>query len=143
MSLDKEKMVLAGLAAGCGHFHTPVQVQKLFFLIDRNASHLVGGTFFNFEPYNYGPFDAAVYRVLEKLETEGFVEIAKDGAISTYGLTDRGQEKGVKILSDLQPSTGEYIKHVSTFVRSLSFSQLVSAIYKAYPEMKANSVFQQ
>lgn len=143
MSLDKEKMVLAGLAAGCGHFHTPVQVQKLFFLIDRNASHLVGGPFFNFEPYNYGPFDATIYRVLEKLGTEGLVEIAKDGTMNAYGLTVQGREEGDKILSVLQPSTTEYIKHVSAFVRGLSFSQLVSAIYKAYPEMKENSVFQQ
>jgi hypothetical protein len=35
-----------------------------------------------------------------------------------------------------------YIRQASEFVRSLSFTQLVSAIYKAYPEMRENSVFQ-
>ena len=141
--MNKKKIVLAGLAAGSGHFHTPVQVQKLFFLIDRNISHLIGGPFFSFEAYNYGPFDAAVYRVLEGLNTEGLVEIAKDGTMNMYGLTDDGRNVGDEVLSNLEHETAKYIKDVSKFVRSLSFSKLVSAIYKAYPEMKQNSVFQQ
>jgi hypothetical protein len=36
----------------------------------------------------------------------------------------------------------DYIDRESIFVRSLSFPELVAAIYKAYPEMRANSVFQ-
>lgn len=36
-----------------------------------------------------------------------------------------------------------YIGKVSTFVRTRSFNDLVSAIYKAFPEMKANSIFRE
>jgi hypothetical protein len=55
---------------------------------------------------------------------------------------DAGQESGLALLNDLPPNTKNYIIQLSEFVRSLSFSALVSAIYKAYPAMRANSVFQ-
>lgn len=143
MRIDRKALVLAGLAAGGECTYTPVQVQKLFFLIDRNAAHLLGGPCFNFEPYNYGPFDADVYRTLEGLQADGLVEIAKDGTMNTYRPTEQGKQEGEKALGLYDPKLSEYIKHISEFVRSLSFNQLVSAIYKAYPDMKQNSVFQQ
>ena len=36
-------------------------VQKLLFLLDREAAEIVGGPHFRFVPYNYGPFDKGVY----------------------------------------------------------------------------------
>jgi hypothetical protein len=44
-----------------------VQVQKLFFLLDENIAADLGGRQFSFEPYDYGPFDRAVYSELELL----------------------------------------------------------------------------
>jgi hypothetical protein len=41
----------------------------------------------------------------------------------------------------LAPPTREYIASVASWVRQLSFQQLVASIYNKYPEMKANSVF--
>ena len=55
--------------------HTPVQVQKLAFLIDRLVGETIGGTSFDFKPWHYGPFDKAVYQVLEELERDNLVEI--------------------------------------------------------------------
>lgn len=142
--MDRKGIVLAGLSTGnCGLF-TPVQVQKLFFLIDKNLSGRInnGQTFFNFEPYNYGPFDKNVYVTLEDLAGDGYVETVTQESWTSYRLTQKGQEEGERILSGLSPEEKGYIKEVSDFVRRLSFSQLVSAIYKAYPEMKVNSAFQ-
>jgi uncharacterized protein len=74
MPLNQREVVLAGLAAaGQNTTFTPVQVQKLFFLIDREASHLVNGPHFKFSPYDYGPFDSDVYSTLDGLEREGLV----------------------------------------------------------------------
>lgn len=140
--MDQEKIVLAGLAPAKGDFHTPVQVQKLFFLIDKNIPEWVDGPHFDFVPYNYGPFDSSIYRVLEKLEVEGLVEIVSDGRLNQYKLTPEGQKSGDKYLSGIGSKAKDYIKRTSKFVRTLSFTQLVSAIYRAYPEMRENSVFQ-
>jgi hypothetical protein len=118
--------------------YTPVQVQKLFFLIDREAAHLVGGPHFDFRPYHYGPFDKEVYRALDSLALQGLAI----SAARSYGLTPTGQRQGAALLATLDTRARTYIEEVSAFVRRLSFASLVSAIYKAYPEMRVNSVFQ-
>ena len=66
--MEKREIILAALAPADGVIHTPVQVQKLLFLIDKKIPHLVGGPYFNFVPYAYGPFDTEIYRLLEELE---------------------------------------------------------------------------
>jgi hypothetical protein len=140
--MNQRDIVLAGLAPANGAAHSPVQVQKLFFLLDRNIPREIDGQQFNFQPYNYGPFDKAVYDVLELLELEGYVDIIPEHSFQWYKLTVKGQEEGDRLLSALPEYTQKYIAEVSEFVRRLSFSQLVSSIYKAFPEMRANSVFQ-
>ena len=141
--MNQREIVLAGLAPAKGETHTPVQVQKLFFLIDRNIPKEIEGPLFDFQPYNYGPFDKAVYDVLLLLTFEGLVDIDSEYNHRTYKLTVKGQEEGEKILKALPGYVQEYIDTVSKFVRKLSFTQLVRSIYKAYPEMKQNSVFQE
>jgi uncharacterized protein len=142
--MNRNELVLAVLAAGNGAIHTPVQIQKLFFLIDRKLAG-IGGPFFNFIPYDYGPFDKDVYRAVEALSEGGDAEIIRNPCLSLneYRLTPEGQKKGELILNSLDSNNSDFIKRLSEFVRSLSFAELVSAIYQAYPEMKANSVFKE
>lgn len=140
--MDTREFILAALAPANGAEHTPVQVQKLFFVLQKEIPAQTGESHFNFEPYDYGPFDVGVYRKLEELSQEGMVEIIH-GKWNSYRLTNSGQEKGKEILEKLDSPIQEYIVKLSQFVRSLSFSELVSTIYKAYPDMKANSVFQE
>lgn len=141
--MTSKDMILASLAPANGALHTPVQVQKLLFLIDREASTLVGGPYFHFQPYNYGPFDKAVYDGLRQLRDEGLVEMVPDWNWNSYQLTRIGQERGQQLLQSLRLEAQRYIVNASDFVRKLSFSDLVSAIYKAYPDMRRNSVFQE
>ena len=135
-------MVAAMSPAGSSPF-TPVQVQKMFFLLDKKVPAQIGGPHFSFEPYDYGPFDKDVYVQLGKLEGAGLVEIGVSpySNIRTYRLTNEGQQKGAQTFEDLSVSTQQYIKELVHFVRSLSFAELVSAIYQEYPEMRAKSVF--
>ncbi len=140
--MNREEIILAALAPAKGTSHTPVQVQKLLFLIDREISDLIDGPHFNFQPYDYGPFDKAVYDELRKLKNKGHVYIIPEENWQNYMLTKTGESMGEKILNSLPPIAQDYIERVSEFVRKLTFSQLVSAIYKTYPEMRDNSVFQ-
>jgi uncharacterized protein len=137
-----EQIVLAALAPAKGAAHTPVQVQKLLFLLDKNLPH-PEGPYFQFEPYHYGPFDKKVYQVLEILASQGLAAVSLGtGNWNEYRLTAQGQVEGERILRQFDEKLSSYIQSVSRFVRSLSFSQLVSAIYKKYPEMREKSVFQ-
>jgi uncharacterized protein len=76
--MDRQSLLLAALAASDGATHSPVQVQKLFFLLDSEIPSYTGGPHFHFIPYDYGPFDAAVYDELANLEEQGFVVIERE-----------------------------------------------------------------
>jgi hypothetical protein len=73
--MTRQEFMLAVLAAGNGEAHTPVQAQKLFFLLDRTVPAGIGGPWFNFQPHDYGPFDKAVYEDLRALAAKGLVAI--------------------------------------------------------------------
>jgi uncharacterized protein len=140
--MRKRDLMLAALAAADRAEHTPVQVQKLLFLIEKNVSKELGGPTFDFVAYDYGPFDSSVYDVLRALEQAGLATASVTSrGWKKYALTPAGQEEGLKQLEQLPDRASKYIKEVSQFVRRLGFADLVSAIYKAYPEMKVNSVF--
>ena len=141
--MDRASYVLTSMSpANMGDF-SPVQLQKLFFLLDRNIADHTEGPHFNFTPYDYGPFDSDIYTQLRELERSELVNI--DGSnwqpYRTYRLTSAGQEQGQQQFPEFPSDVREYIKGTVEFVRAASFSELVSAIYRAYPEMKVNSVF--
>lgn len=141
--MDRATFVLAGMAPAGTAPLSPVQVQKLFFLLDRNIAYHVGGPHFSFEPYDYGPFDKQVYDDLEVMASKGLIEVSESypRSLRTYRLTEEGREAGTRALATFAISVQNYIAKVVCFVRSRSFAQLVSAIYAAYPDMKTNSVF--
>jgi uncharacterized protein YwgA len=140
--MERQNLVLAALAAGGENAsYWPVQVQKLLFLVDREAAALVDGPHFEFKPYDYGPFDRAVYIELEQLSTQGLVEMQNTGRYRVYSLSPKGYRQGVESLRMLSGAARSYIEQAARWVRRLSFQQLVAAIYKRYPDMKVNSVF--
>lgn len=139
--MDRKSFTLAVLSCGNGRNFTPVQVQKLFFIFDREIAAAVGGPHFHFEAYHYGPFDKTVYTVLEDLSEEGLVEIQDSRILRKYKLTPQGQAAGEGQLKSLAPKIRDYIQRLVEYVQNRSFAELVSAVYRAYPEMKVNSVF--
>jgi len=126
--VKKEDLILAALAVSDGAIHTPVQIQKLLFLIDSKIPDLVGGPLFNFAAYAYGPFDKEIYYILEELERVEDVDIIRssDFRWPRYRLTSQGQKKGDLILQEMDSKATAYIKELSSFVRGLSFAELVS-----------------
>ena len=140
--MKREDLVLAAMSpARCGLF-SPIQIQKLFFLLDKNIPDAVDGPHFDFAPYHYGPFDKSVYQAIERLAARGLAE-AVPGRWANYRLTEAGQARGEAVLAGLSPKARSYVERTVEFVRKLSFTDLVSAIYRKYPEMRENSVFQE
>jgi len=140
--MTSEELVLAALSGEVCRPFEPVHVQKLLFLIDARLSEALGGPYFAFQPYDYGPYDKNVYGVLESLASRGLVSIEQSAhSRRSYSLTPEGAELGNVALSKMPPSVAEHVKVLAHFVRGLGFTQLVSAVYRAYPEMRANSVF--
>ena len=139
--MERRRYVLAVMSAGDPPEYSPAQLQKLFFLMDREAAGHTGGPYFNFRAYDYGPFDAAVYEEAEALAAQGLAVVDKSRLYRVYSLTSSGLEQGRAALQEFTPAGREYAVRAANWVRSVSFNQLVSEIYKRYPEMKENSVF--
>ena len=141
--MDRPELILSVLSISGNNFLTPIKIQKLFFLIDRKLAGDLHNEqpFFQFEPFHYGPFDRQVYIELAKLSDQGFLTIDTSSRIRKYSLTDEGILKGVEVLGQIEEPLRNKIQMLSKFVQGLSFSQLISSIYKEYPEMKVNSIF--
>ncbi len=140
--MSRDDLVLAALsAAGPGVRFGPAQVQKLFFLLDREIPDEIGGPRFRFAPYDFGPFDAAVYHEIETLAGAGFALVEQGGRFRDYSVTDAGFRRGQQALSAMTPRARDFVARAAQWVKAMSFEQLVSAIYQRYPDMKVRSIF--
>jgi hypothetical protein len=142
--MTKRDWTLLAIAAAEGEPLTPVQLQKALFLLGKMKPGSVGRHYYKFIPYNYGPFDGSIYRDAESLAGDGYVAIqpSQQGKWVQYAATARGSLIAKQLEAAADPSAADYLRRVVVWVRSLSFQDLVKAIYTHYPEYKANSVFQ-
>ncbi len=144
-AVSRRELVLIGLAPAQGCPHTPVQVQKLFFLLQARGSEspTLGGSHFKFEPYHFGPFDKSVYIELERLQREGKVEVSFDSSgLKNYRLTPDGQQEADNLLNDtVDPRSRKFVEAVSEWILKQSFFNLLNTIYHHFPQMAVNSVF--
>lgn len=140
--MNRRELILAALAAGGENTsYSPVHVQKLLFLVDRKAVHLIGGARFNFVPYDYGPFDGTVYDELDALAEAGLAEVNTAGPYRKYGLTTDGYRQGTEWLGGLTEDGRSLLTKIALWIKPLNFQQIVATIYKHYPEMKVRGVF--
>lgn len=142
-NLQREQVLLVALSLANGAPFTPVQVQKALFLaMKKLPDAFAPASRYDFQPYDYGPFDRHVYVDAEALERNGLAEICVDGrGWNTYAATREGIQQGQQLQAALAPEERDMLGRIVGLVRSLSFSELVSAIYRAYPEMQIRSVF--
>ena len=139
--MGRDQVVSAAMAAGGpGASFNPVQVQKNLFLVDREIADWVDGPHFNFKPYDYGPFDKAVYEVLDSLAKEERVSIDRTNRYRRYSLTESGFERGTAVLDELPGPVVRYMREVARWVRFLTFEQLLASIYRHYPDMAVESM---
>jgi uncharacterized protein len=144
MPLRRDEIALVVLSLAEGALFTPVQIQKALFLAsDKVADAFRRDSRYDFQPYDYGPFDAGVYSDVERLESQGLVQINQQPGSRwrTYAATERGMAEGRRLARQLTDEQHAILGRIATLVRSLSFNDLVSAIYRAYPRMRERSVF--
>jgi hypothetical protein len=143
MMTTRQEWLLLALGHRAGQPMTPVQIQKAMFLMGAEASQLVGSKFYKFIPYNYGPFDADVYHDLDDLMAKGLVTTGSPTGRSwrMYAATPAGVAAADKVKQGANARAVQYLGKAVDWVSSMSFPQLVRAIYAKYPQYKANSVF--
>lgn len=142
--MNREDWTLLALSAAQGEPLTPVQLQKSLFLLGMRSPEPLPADFYDFEPYNYGPFDIRIYKDAEELERRGFVRIDREAPGRTWALyqaTAAGLDEATRIRASAPQRALKYLDEVVAWTRKLTFRQLVSAVYDAYPEQRVNSIF--
>lgn len=142
--MTRKDWLLLALGAANGEPLNPIQLQKILFLVGKRVPGGVGHRFYQFRPYNYGPFSAEVYRDVEELASGGLVRIdhSEPGRPwAVYSATPAGLAKAEELRAGASTEAFSYLDRLVAWARSLTFQQLVSAIYRDYPEQRANSVF--
>jgi hypothetical protein len=146
MILSPKDWTLLTIAAAKGEPLSPVQLQKSLFLISQNltAAQRKCKQFYEFKPYDYGPFSAAIYSDANILELERLVEISMQVASHrVYIATIAGIARAAELRSGLDEVAVKYLDAVVSWARHNSFETLIKSIYKTYPEMRRNSIFRQ
>lgn len=121
---------------------TPAQLQKTLFLLKKNILD-VAKLDYDFQPYNYGPFDVEVYRDAEGLASNGLCKIYYENGHNwgSYHITSNGMVTAKEKIKEIKPNIKNYLEQVISWVQSISFQKLIGAIYNKYPEYKVNSIF--
>lgn len=140
--MKRQDWTLLAISFANGRGLSAVQLQKVLFLLERGVPKEIGKPFYKFVPYNYGPFDSAVYKDADRLALQNLVNISKPtGRYAVYKVTPEGATLARQLEDEAPPRALKHLRNVITWVQELSFAELVRAIYTRYPDMKANSVF--
>ena len=141
--LSRSDWLLAVLNASELKQLSPVQIQKLMFLLSEKAKSLVSrSNFYEFEPHNYGPFSKQVYDDLLVLQISGNVRLIPESPSSAYRkyeLTSAGEDFAESLITDDKVTA--YLSSLVSWVENKSFSDLLRSIYQLFPSYKKNSIF--
>jgi len=144
MPVERKHIMVLALARAQDQGLSPIQLQKSLFLVARSGLDGIPDPFYSFQPYNYGPFDSAVYRDVSQLIEEGLVHDTRPPGQGwpQFTITSRGSSYVDEVKSQVSQSLSSHIEAVVDWVEPLSFTALLRAIYAAFPEYRENSVFQ-
>ena len=119
---------------------SPVQLQKIAFLVGEECAEFVPKSYYKFVPYDYGPFSAKIYQDAELLEAQGLISIDVNptGGWKEYSATFRSSSADT---SSIPKIVADYIETAVKWAMGLTFRELVSSIYYNYPEYRENSIF--
>jgi uncharacterized protein len=139
--LTREDVLLLLVEGGTGrHPMDPIRLMKGAFLVVRRGRP-DWNQLFNFQAYDYGPFDRQVYDSRDTLIRRGLIEV-RPGRYEQYELTQSGEDATAELEARFG-GAAEWIEKIGTYVTSRSFNQLLEDIYTEYPEYRERSIHSQ
>ena len=140
MAHRKDWLLLAIACTADGKL-SPVQSQQAMFLLSEEAGARITRPFYSFHPYNYGPFDATIYRDVDNLQQDGLLRIVHTERFAAYQITPAGLNHAGQLRGSLDERATDYLERVVVWIKSLSFDTILEAIYEKYPKYKKNAGF--
>ena len=142
--LNRERIALKVLEEAGRPLSRTVFV-KLMFLLRMETELRQFASFYDFVPYNYGPFSFALYRDLERLESNGYVSIGKDHFALNKKLLDETQQETRKLARKTQLAINSVLQryghqNLSTLIRNIYRNYPWYAIHSERPERNLTSL---
>lgn len=142
--MNRADWLLLIIAAAKGQPLTPVQMQKIPFLVSKDLYTHLPQDFYAFEPHDYGPFSNDISKDVTRLIEKGVVAFSINpvGYWKEYRVTEIGLATAQQLKTNIPNEAISYIENVTAWARALSFQEFVRAIYQKYPEYRKHGVFQ-
>jgi len=141
--LDQQDVVLLMAAGADGPFPLdPIRVMKGCFLVAQRGT-AEWRTLFSFEPYDYGPFDASVYRARDALIAREMLSVDRSVRHGAYSLTESGRERVANLRRVIGDDGADWLRRIGQYVTSKSFTDLLDEVYALYPEFATRSRYAQ
>lgn len=96
---------------------------------------------FDFQPYDYGPFDSGVYRARDDLVRDHLLVTDKSERYPSFTVTDAGHQRIGALGSTIDGAPLDWLRGIGAYVTSLSFSDLLTEVYANFPEYATASRF--
>jgi len=136
---SKENVLIAIVAAAGEAGLDRAQLQKSVFLVGEEFDGELPPDYYQFRPYMYGPFAQGVYADIDRLSDGPMIEtFPGDDGRPFYRFVSSATTGMFALSEDLKA----VIRRIVEWVTSMSFNELVRAIYYLYPDQRENSVFQ-
>ena len=139
--MERQDWLLLVLAAAGGKPLSPLQLQKSLFLVGHDLAKLVRSDFYTFRPFDYGPFDATVYRDAEDQAAQGLVTVRSHPVTKrVFSLTTTGVTRARVLETELPVEAVRHCRYIVQWAQSQTFQELTQAIYERFPAYAERSV---
>jgi uncharacterized protein (DUF488 family) len=132
--LNRQRLILALLEHAGGSIQHTILV-KLAFLLREETPVGEDRTFYGFVPYRHGPFSFALYRELESLKRDGYVEWGEK-SFSVNTRTKKLRQEQIERLNSAQADAVDSVVRKYERRRRLA---LLRDVYRRYPWYAINS----
>lgn len=131
----KRQRVLLQLVKQADKAVTRMELIKWCFLLRNETPSGGGSAFYDFVPYQYGPFSFSIYQELDKLVSQSYVKTPDEKTVVLTALGDS--------VATVPPDVSRDIDAINTRFRGYSTNRLVEYVYTQYPSYTVNSVRKQ
>jgi len=126
--LGRQKIILA-LLENAAKPLTRTMLVKLSFLLRAETDVGKDSTFYDFLPYQFGPFSFVLYREIEVLKHQSYVVENKD----RFSLAKPMAGEARRLIAGLSTSVRSSVGHVASHYASKTQRALVREVYARYP----------
>ena len=118
----------------------PLRLMKTLFVVSQQLD-LETPDFYRFVAYSYGPFAREIYPDLDQLEYEEMIAAVPNPGRTwpRYRATASGAEAAAALAAD-GGWEAEHLLAVRDWATSISFRDLLRAVYQQWPEYAQNSI---